>query len=170
MNKDIVFNNVICNYDLLIKSIANKYSIKGYDREDLYQECITKLWNVLDEYNGEYEWSTFITTILNNYLLNMVKATYTSKRTNYTTYGEALKDIKDYDFDTLLNDTQEYTTYENDTINKSMEILNNFKYKDIVWSVLKGNTYRHVADECGLSRQRVHKIYRMFINKVKVQL
>ena len=65
------FEQLVKNNNKLIWQVAHKYSIRGNNADDLYQECLMKVWNVYKQYNNEYAITTFLRTILENHLSNL---------------------------------------------------------------------------------------------------
>jgi RNA polymerase sigma factor (sigma-70 family) len=165
------YENVINKYNGLIWSIVHRYSSKLNDKNDLYQECLFKLWIVFDDYNKEFNWSTYISNICKNHLHDIVKSENTLKRINHSTSGRMMKDLrldsKEYNYlvELIINPKNKYTTNEIDILDRSMKILENNKHKDKIRSVLEGKTYKEVGMEYGVSKQYVYKIFKEFISE-----
>lgn len=150
----------------LIHSIANRYHVYGYDHDDLVQEGLTKLWEVYREFNNEYAETTFITTVLKNHYVDLLLYCETQKRKNYDKNGKALHDIKDFDFTDYTIDPP-YSKVEYDMVDRCYQGMNDSDYKDILFDVLDGMTYREVGEKYELSYQRIGQIWNEFIDDIK---
>ena len=51
----MTYEQIIKKTTPLIHQIVNKYSLKGYDKEDLLQECYMKIWDNYEKYNNKYK-------------------------------------------------------------------------------------------------------------------
>ena len=78
---------IIDNHNDLLWSISHKYYVKGYSTEDKYQECITKLYEVLNTYNNKYSITTFIYNICKNHLITLNNKEHTTVNTNTSVLG-----------------------------------------------------------------------------------
>lgn len=153
------------NEPFMRKLIKNKF-VDGYDREDLYQECLM----VLDRCNREYDdskntkFSTFLYISVSNMLADLIK---TSKR-------EKRPDIINFDFDdTMFNDVID----NNDVVdeldravlyNTMLEVLRTLPRGDITIAVYDGQkTMKEVAEEHGISESRVQQLNKRNINFLK---
>ena len=170
----MTFEEVVERYEGLIVRVVNKYSSKLNTKEDLYQECLTKMWSVFNEYNGEYSWATFIHNICSNHLRNIVKQETTLKRVNHTSDNIMIKDIRIDNtlytplLETLTEEPPEQLSEEEELmLDRAYEILENEKHKDKIELILNGMTYREVGETFNVSKQYIEQIYKKFIKKVK---
>ena len=165
---NINYEDAITDNINLIYKLSHSYHIDEYEFDDLVQEALTKLWEVWDEYDDTYALTTFIQTIVSNHFNNLYQKNKVQKRQNYDSRGNELDDLY------LDNETyymldvydSEYNFIELFTIDIAYDILNDYKYKDIVECILDGMTYRDIGDKFGISFQRVHQIWKEFIEKV----
>jgi len=164
------FNELILQYDDLINMLSHKYSIKGYTWEDIKQECLMKLWESYSLYNGSTKWSTFIYNVLENHIKDLIKKSITQKNNNYIG-DNIISDIKNYNFDMLLNELPiQYNELEEKYIEKFYTLLERVKNKDIIIRRLYGETYMSIANEFEVSKQYIHQIFTNFIKKVKEEV
>ena len=131
----MTFEQILIEYNGMIWGIVNKYSVKGFEKDDLYQEATTKLWEEYKKYNDDYKFSTFMYSVLNNHLSNLSRESQTQRRCNKIN-GKAKKDVKDYDFSIVIENTC-YTTLERYELLKAFELLEDEKHKEIILSLLK---------------------------------
>jgi RNA polymerase sigma factor (sigma-70 family) len=166
------FEQIVEDYNDLIWKIVHKYSSKLNDKEDFYQECLTKLYEEYTKYDDKYKFSTFMYPILDNHLVNLVKSENTYKRKNHITVNGVditLKDIKNFNFD-LLYDEPTYTDKELRTLEVCHTVLQRFKRKDLIESILVNKNQSETAREYGISRQRVSQIWKDYIKEVKNEM
>ena len=167
------FNKIIKENNGLIYMVVNKYNISNMENDDLYQECLMKIWESMDKYDDEYKLSTYLYIILDNLLKNMVRDSMSQKKINHMVsngYDIILSDIKNYDFSGYVNENDEYTINELDIINICFDILNENNNKDIIVRYLNGESQVDIANDYCVSRQRISFIYNEFINECKETL
>jgi RNA polymerase sigma factor (sigma-70 family) len=170
---------VIVKYNKLIQKIVNKFS-KGlccayYDRDDLYQDVVTELHSKLSHYNDKYAMTTFITLVLNNYLVDKTRERKTQKNVNYLKNGDKMvrvKDTKNFNMNYLIDESN-LTKKEKDALCSFHALLElkDERTKNIVTSnKINGNTLQTVSNEFGLSVSRVSQIVNEFLETVKEDL
>lgn len=165
------FEELVTEHNGLIWLVCNKYSLKGWKKEDKYQEAITTLYEKYKEYNNDYKFSTFIYVILDNHFKNLVKREHRKIRCNYIDVdGKSivLKDISNYDFSNTVKE-QEYTEKELQVLLLSKELLKEETERNqkIIKQRLKGFTLLEVAKLHNISKERVRQIYKRYIDKIK---
>ena len=167
------FNKLVNDNELLIWKVVNRYNIDYLDKDDLYQECLMKIYDSMDCYNNEYKMSTYLYSILSNHLSNIVKENNTQKRKNHLINSQGidiiLGTIKDYDFNEYISDN-EYTELELYVMDIAQYVLNtlNDKKRYIANEYLFTNrTQQDIGNELGLSRMYISLVWNEFIDKVK---
>ena len=123
-------------------------------------------------YDNKYKFTTFMYPILDNHLLNLCKSENAHKRKNHMNVNGVditLKDVKNFNFD-LLSTVDEYSEEELSALNVCYNVLQGFKRKDLIISLLKNKNQSETAREYGISRQRVSQIWKDYINEVKEEL
>ena len=160
------YERIINQYDDLIKKVAHTYNVLHLEYEDCYQECLLKLWSSLNSYDStKSKLSTYIYNVCRNHLVRLNRDANTSRKSNVIN-GERIKDLKNLDL-TLYIYNNKYTKYELEVIYDSLELLEDNKFKDIIVNILNGYTNQTVAEEFGVSKQYINKIYRDFIEKCR---
>lgn len=155
------------NQDLIHK-LSHKYSIKGYEHDDMYQEGLTKLFEVFGEFDDDYSETTFITTVLKNHFLDLIRNSRNQYNQNYDSNGNMLCDVRDFDFDIL-----EYKTSVVDDIFDEMvldiafDVLQDEYYKDGFIKRLYGETLQTIGDIYGVSRQNIDQRFQIYLEKVR---
>jgi|LGOV01.1.fsa_nt_gb RNA polymerase sigma factor (sigma-70 family) len=170
----MTFDEIIKDYNGIIWTVVNKYSIKGWDRNDKYQEAITILHLKYKEYNDTFKFSTFMYTILDNHFKDLVTYSNRKKRCNHITVDGkdiTLRDINNYDF-TGMAQPLKYTKAELHAINLSRDILKDetSRNQEIIKARLGKATLVSIADTFGISKQRVDFIFKRYIKRVKEML
>jgi len=169
----MTYEDIIKSTTPLIHKIVNKYSLKGYDKDDLLQECYMKIWVNYKKYNNDYKITTFIYPLLDNHLKRLCRKQTTQSRSNHAIGNKGndiiLKDIKDYDFSTLLQD-RIYTNKELDVISVAYDLLNEDKNKDVLEDITKGFTQTSIANRKNVSKQHINKLWIDYINQVKEEI
>jgi len=165
-NKKIEYIKQVEN---LIHSITHKYSVPNYTKEDLFQECTTKLWTALDDYNSRYSLTTYVYTVLTNLLYTLaVKESNTINANHIKVSGidNILKDTKQYDLTRYCEDTP-YSNKELDMLFTAFVLLHNEDNKEIIERWLRGETMDIIGYDLGISKQAVSKRINKFIEKVR---
>lgn len=161
----MTFEEVVKKVDKLLWQIAHKYSIKGNDVEDNYQECLTKTYEVYKDYNDDYALTTYLKTILENHMKTLCSKDNTDKRTNKLG-GKNVRDIKGYDLSRLIPYLPKYTKEQEHILSVAYTILEDEKRKDIIERILYGETQVSISNELGVSKQAISKHFVNYINKV----
>jgi len=171
----MTFEETVEQVDGMIWKIARKYSIKSYTVEDLYQECLMKVLDVYNDYNGTSKLTTYLYTILDNHIKDLCRACNTQSNTNHIIVEsddgkkvlKALRDVNDYNFDLLVTNTN-YNEVDAERLEMVYEVIKSHRNKGLLTSlIVYGKTQQAVADELGTTKQNVSKHYRNFINEVK---
>ena len=168
----MTYEEFISRIEKSIWKLTHTYSVKGYDAEDLKQECLMKCYDVFNGYNDDFAITTFIYPVLENHLKQLAREQNTIKRTNYLLNNKkngALKDIKNYNFNQLLQEPC-YNDKEVEVLSIAFKILKTFKQRDIVERVLNGEKQVAIAKELGVTKQSVSKHYKNYIDLVKLSL
>lgn len=166
LDNDKLLWAIISNKD---KKYFNDYFhenlLKHFDKEDLYQELLTKIHSVYPYYNNDKGvLSTYIVVICKHHIITLMQP-YKSKKK---------KDVEiesDYDF-TLISDNIDYETlYENKmTMQEILDILKTYKHKEVIELILQGESQSDIAKQFNVSRQSISHKYLNFIKKVKEEL
>ena len=163
----------------LIHLIVNKFSKKlcnsVIDREDLFQEALTVLYEKRSKYNCDYAPTTFITMILNNHFINMIENKKAMKNSNHLKNGDKtvrVKDTKNFNFNYLI-DKNDLTKKECEALLTFYSLLENEdeRTKEIVTlNKIEGVTIREIAKQQQISFQRVSQIINTFLKKVRGEI
>lgn len=160
------FEQLVKDNNKLIWKIAHKYSVKGMTSEDLYQECLMKLWSVYQQYNNSYAITTFIQTILSNHLQNLCRDNNTQERVNKINDNN-VEDVRNYDFTRYLPTKPHYTRQQEYVIEVGFNLLEQQHNKEILERIiLYGESQISIAKELGVSRQYISKQFNDFISLV----
>jgi RNA polymerase sigma factor (sigma-70 family) len=159
------FEQIIKEQQDVISYCCTKYKgkINNYEYDDLYQECLMKIYDVYEQYNGKYKMSTFIKNICNNHLYNIKRETLTQSRCNHIG-GKRLYDTTNYYLDSIL-EMNDYTDYELFVINTGKDLLNeieNDRDRDIITRILYGETQTSIGELYEISNERVRQIFKEF--------
>ena len=153
----------------LIHSITHKYSVPNYTKEDLFQECMTKLWIVLDDYDNQYSLTTYVYTVLTNLLYTLaVKESNTINMNHVKVNGidNILKETKQYDLTRYCEDIP-YSNKELDMLFTAFVFLHDEDNKEIIERWLRGETMGIIGYDLGISEQAVSKRINKFTEKVR---
>ena len=158
----------------LVRNLTNRYSVKGMSNEDLYQECLTKLWHERYKYDkSKGKLTTFTYTLLENHILSLIRRENNTLRSNHVIVDNQdiiLSDVKNIELDSLLEQTQ-YSIHELDTLFTLYNIgLVNDTYAPILRGLLRNETFRKIGKDLGISKQRVHQIYNELIDRVRGEI
>lgn len=155
----------------LIHSITHKYKVPNHEQEDLFQECLTKLWEVRDEYDNDYELTTFTWTVLTNHLSTLAKKesnTFNMNHIQINGVDNIVKDTKKYDLKKHVENIP-YSPKEKDVLFTAYTLLEN-DYKDTIENILKGYTVRQIGKLEGVSHQAIQQRWSRFVKKVRSEI
>lgn len=154
--------------DGLIWKVANKYSIKGYTKEDIYQECITFLHSVIDEYDDEYAFSTFIVVVIENRIKNLIKESNRMRKVNYAQSGVILKDIHCNDWDFYVKKNK-YSREELKALDNAYDIINKRKHGKLFNDYINGTPVNELSIRYQLHPTYIYKIIKDIKDELKVR-
>ena len=144
--KEIEFSRLMHQHKGIIYKVVNSYCQHQDDRQDLAQEILTTMWLVIDQYNTEFKFSTWMYRIALNVAISYYRKD--SKR----------QDKPGADDEPLINIIE--TVKEED---KSAEIRQLYRFigqldklnKAIIILYLESESYQSIANSLGLSRTNV---------------
>ena len=170
----MTFEEIIKENNSLIWAIVNntnrrfyshnfqKYLYSKFDKEDLYQELLTKIHKEYSSFNSmlNVKMTTFMTTVCVNHLSTLMQP-YGAKKNQ-------LKVITNIDLNRFEDTTQnENTLYNELTIQEAIASLSSHRHCDILTRLLKGKIQSDVARDMGISRQRVNKIWKDYLLSIE---
>jgi RNA polymerase sigma factor (sigma-70 family) len=170
----MTFEQFIKENDKLIWSIVNnknrkfyshnfqKFLYSKYDKEDIYQELLTKIHKEYNSFNSllDVKRTTFMTTVCVNYLSTLMQPYGAKKNQIKTTTKIDLDRFEDTNVseDTMMNRL---------TIQELIVNLEGKPNEAILVSLINGVSQSRVARLNKLSRQRIHQIWNEYKESVK---
>jgi len=146
MKKENKFLSVIDNHKGILYKVANNYGKNSEDRKDLIQEIIYQLWKAFDNYNPQFQYSTWIYRIS----LNTAISFYRKERTitqNKVDIDDSLLVVSDILFNQEMED--------------NLNLLQHFIYelkemdKAIMLLYLEQKSHKEIAEIIGISESNV---------------
>jgi RNA polymerase sigma-70 factor (ECF subfamily) len=146
MNKEDKFLSVIESHKGILYKVANNYCKNREDRKDLIQEIIYQLWKGFDNYNPQFQYSTWIYRIS----LNVAISFYRKQRTitqNKVDIDGSLLVVSDI----LFNPEME------DNLNLLQQFIYELKEMDkaIMLLYLEQKSHKEIAEIIGISESNV---------------
>jgi RNA polymerase sigma-70 factor (ECF subfamily) len=146
MNKEDKFLSVIESHKGILYKVANNYCKNREDRKDLIQEIIYQLWKGFDNYNPQFQYSTWIYRIS----LNVAISFYRKQRTitqNKVDIDDSLLVVSDI----LFNPEME------DNLNLLQQFIYELKEMDkaIMLLYLEQKSHKEIAEIIGISESNV---------------
>jgi RNA polymerase sigma-70 factor (ECF subfamily) len=146
MNKEDKFLSVIESHKGILYKVANNYCKNREDRKDLIQEIIYQLWKGFDNYNPQFQYSTWIYRIS----LNVAISFYRKQRTitqNKVDIDGSLLVVSDI----LFNPEME------DNLNLLQQFIYDLKEMDkaIMLLYLEQKSHKEIAEIIGISESNV---------------
>ena len=146
MKKENKFLSVIDNHKGILYKVANNYGKNSEDRKDLIQEIIYQLWKAFDNYNPQFQYSTWIYRIS----LNTAISFYRKERTitqNKVDIDDSLLVVSDI----LFNQEME------DNFNLLQQFIYELKEMDkaIMLLYLEQKSHKEIAEIIGISESNV---------------
>lgn len=146
IDKADIFLSVIESHKGIIYKIANSYCADTEDRNDLVQDIILRLWQVFEEYNDEFKYSTWIYRIainvaISNYRREKVREKY------FTSNSEPFFEIAD--FYNSLETERKYTLLR--------QFISELKELDkaLMLLYLEEKNYKEISEILGISESNV---------------
>jgi len=140
----------------------HKFLLEYYDKDDVYQELITKLHSVYDTFNVDkgVKSTTYFTNICINHLYTLMQPYKAQKKQG--------KDIKTIDLKNFIDEVDYKELYHNKlTLQEIKRYICTHKNKNVLLLLLDGYTQSDVARLKDITRQRVSQIYLGFIEEMK---
>ncbi len=146
MKKEDKFLSVIDNHKGILYKIANNYCKNGEDRKDLIQEIIYQLWKAFDNYNPQFQYSTWIYRIS----LNVAISFYRKERT-------ITKNKVDIDGSLLVVSDILFNQEMEDNLNLLQQFIYELKEMDkaIMLLYLEQKSHKEIAEIIGISESNV---------------
>jgi len=164
---DSEFECAVKEYDGLINYLANKYGIRGYDRDDLKQEFMMLLYKCLRYYNEDNGaiFTTYFTTAVHRWMnTNLIRMEHKLEVTSFDSVDitfDIFQCDEDVEFNVLIQGMAECIIEEVKTV----------RYGDLVLDVLYGNmTLSQASDASGVSKQRIQQLCSKVKDKLKEKL
>lgn len=152
----------------LVHAITHRYNVLGYEQEDLYQECMTKLWEIRELYDDTYSLTTFVYTVCTNYLSTLARKETNEYNVNHIN-GQIKPNIKDYDLSQYMEDSI-YNNKQLDAIYTALDTLDGHRFEDDVYRYIWGETMTSIGKDKGLSRQIISRRFMEYIKDVREEL
>ncbi len=163
--------HLLDSVEKLIYTIVNKYSVKGFSDDDLFQECQTRLWEIRSDYDPlRGEFTTFVYNVLPNYIKSIARKESSEIRSNHIKIDGnndvTLKNTTNYDITRHVERTK-YSPKELDVLLSLHSIGSRDEYKQVLDGLLRNETFATIGKRLGVSRQRTHQIWVNLLNEVK---
>lgn len=168
----MTYERMIADNMELIHKLAHKYkpNVRFISHDDVVQEGLMKLWQVYQEYDGESAVTTFITTVLTNHFLDLIRYESRDKRRNKDEKGNVLSDVKDVDLDIIQDETDFYNGQYSWIVSRAYQKLENHSKKDILLELISGTSQTNMANQLGVSRQYVSKLWVDFLKDLREEI
>ena len=160
LNKEEIFRKVIDENEDRIVGICRYYSLNYDDQKDMHQEVLINIWNSLNNFRGDAEWSTWVYRVSVNTALGFAKKEVRRQKIFIRKNDENLKD--------LLN-ADDYPSNEKEKMHQTLERKINMLSivdKIIITLVLESVTYKEIALVIGITEPNV----RVKIHRIKNEL
>lgn len=146
MKKEDKFLSVIDSHKGILYKVSNNYCKNSEDRKDLIQEITYQLWKGFDNYNPQFQYSTWIYRIS----LNVAISFYRKERTitqNKVDIDDSLLVVSDI----LFNQEME------DNLNLLQQFIYALKEMDkaIMLLYLEQKSHKEIAEIIGISESNV---------------
>ena len=146
MKKEDKFLSVIDSHKGIFYKVANNYCKNSEDRKDLIQEIIYQLWKGFDNYNPQFQYSTWIYRISLNVAISFYRKerTITQKKVDIDNSLLVVSDI-------LFNQEME------DNLNLLHQFISELKEVDkaIMLLYLEQKTHKDISEIIGISESNV---------------
>lgn len=167
---DAEFERAAVEYDGLINYLARKYSIRGYDVDDMKQEMLivlNKCMKYFDDSMGAV-FTTYFTTAVHRFLnTKLIRVEHKLEVISFDNLDmpqeafDMFECDEDVEFNVLIDGMAETVIAEVKTI----------KYGDLVLDVMYGHmTMNAAARIAGVSTQRIQQLCKGITNKLKDKL
>ncbi len=160
LNKEEIFRKVIDENEDRIVGICRYYSLNRDDQKDMYQEVLINIWNSLNNFRGDAEWSTWVYRVSVNTALGFAKKEVRRQKIFIRKDDENLKDLFNAD---------DYPSNEKEKMLQTLESKINMLSvvdKIIITLVLESVTYKEIALVIGITEPNV----RVKIHRIKNEL
>ena len=160
LNKEETFRKVINENEERISSICRYYSLNEEDQKDMNQEVLINIWNSLDNFRGDAQWSTWVYRVSVNTALGFAKKEIRRQKIFIRQDDEKLIDLLDYD---------DFSSNEKEIMLHALENKINMLSvvdKIIITLVLESVTYKEIASVIGITEPNV----RVKIHRIKNEL
>ncbi len=160
-NNKLLWSIVNNSKNKYFEDISYELMLEHFDKEELHQELLMKIFSVFNTFDTlkNIKHTTYFTTVCKNHLLTLIQPFLSQKYLNNVEYDLNVELITNIGFKELYEDKC--------TLNTLYEYVYEYKYKDIMLKILKGDTQQDIANEIGLTRQRVSQIYLEFVKLIK---
>jgi len=158
--KEETFRKVIKENEERISGICRYYSLNEEDQKDMNQEVLINIWNSLDNFRGDAQWSTWVYRVSVNTALGFTKKEIRRQKIFIRQDDEKLIDLLDYD---------DFSSKEKEIMLQALESKINMLSvvdKIIITLVLESVTYKEIASVIGITEPNV----RVKIHRIKNEL
>ncbi len=158
--KEETFRMVIHENENRINGICRYYSSNEDDQKDMNQEVLINIWNSLDNFRGDAQWSTWVYRVSVNTALGFAKKEIRRQKIFIRQDDEKLIDLLDYD---------DFSSKEKEKMLQALESKINMLSvvdKIIITLVLESVTYKEIASVIGITEPNV----RVKIHRIKNEL
>jgi len=160
-NNNLIWSIVNNTQRKYFSNTFHKHLLTYYDKDDVYQELLTKINETYDTYDLDkgIKCTTYFTNVCINHLYTLMQP-YKSKK-------KQGKDIKTIDLTRFVDKVDYKQLYiDKMTLNEIRGKIEVHKNKDILNALLENNNQSDVAREFNVTRQRISQIYLEFVKEM----
>lgn len=141
-----IFLSVISSHKGILYKIANSYCKESEDRKDLVQEIMIQLWKSFDNYNSQYQYSTWIYRIA----LNVAISFYRKENSRKQVANPLSDEILNFVDPELPGETEQHISLLQKFISELKELD-----KALMLLYLEEKSYKEIAEIIGISETNV---------------
>jgi RNA polymerase sigma factor (sigma-70 family) len=151
---------LIIKHDKLVRNLARKYHVRGYDEDDLYQEFMMVLLDCTRKFDPtrNVKFTTYLFKSIQSRLYQLIKK----------------QPLPAYEIDTNIADnalSPDALDVKNEQETRMMKALDNIPNGYITKMILfDGMTLQHIGDVYGKSKVRILQIHRENLEKLQAYL
>jgi RNA polymerase sigma factor (sigma-70 family) len=159
-NNKLIYSIVENSKRKYMSNRFHKFLLEYYDKDDVYQELITKLHSIYGTYDDNIsKHTTYFTNVCINHLYTLMQPYKAQKKQG--------KDIKTIDLKNFVDEVDYKELYHNKlTLQEIRGFISTHKNKDILYTLLDGYNQSDVARMFNVSRQHISKVYLAFIDEM----
>ena len=151
--------------DVFYRFLMWRYFLSEWDTQDLLSDFYLKCWKWLKSYNPEYNFETYVWTILKNHAKDFFKKKKSVQLKDEHLDNESFVTAWE---DEILNDLQKEYDYEN--IHEVMQQLDEQTYEVIYMRYIDEMSYEEMSQFLWLTQDAVRQRLSRALKKVKQEL